>query len=46
MLAFFVDEFSVLLFALDLAELNFNGPSGDDSFTLWKELLSNDALKQ
>ncbi len=46
MLAFFINELSVLLFSLDLAELDFDWPSGNDSFAFGKEFFPNDAFEE
>ena len=46
MFTFLIDKFCVLLFALDLTELNFDGSSGYDAFAFWEELLSDDTFEE
>ena len=46
MFPFLINQFSVLLFALDLAELDFDWPSGYDSFAFGKEFFSNDTFEK
>jgi hypothetical protein len=46
MLTFLINEFSVLFFTLDLAKLDFDWPSGNNSFALGKEFFPNDTFEE
>lgn len=45
-LTLIIDKFRVLALLFGLAELNFNGPPGDNSFTLGQELTADYGLEE
>jgi len=46
MFTLLINKLSVLFFALDLAELYFDGTTGDDTLALGEELLADDAFEE
>lgn len=46
MFSFPFNKLGVLFVAGNLAQLDFNGPSGDDAFAFGQELLADDAFEE